>query len=289
GWGPNGFHWVSKDWGDGKGYCTRVQDIPPDWQEVDIPIKEIMTFFEFVTDYCGHGEVISTFQEPDTIGPHKYGWVRVDENNEVLEVVRRTNPNAKWDWYVLGGRWSGFFKLKSEDLLRGLPWRNEPGLVAIGSGPEASNLIGDYADRARVGEIDVQGMREDARKEAEKSFDAYYDVIQHFPDALSFSQVREKFTDPSEARKFYNNQKAIKALHERKIGAWGCAIETFGRDRDVYVQECANSALSTFAVLKDGIWHEKGKMGWWACVSDETSDSEWNEQLNRLFDDLSPD
>lgn len=23
------------------------------------------------------------------------------------------NPNSKWDWYQLGGRWSGFFKLKA--------------------------------------------------------------------------------------------------------------------------------------------------------------------------------
>jgi len=26
-----------------------------------------------------------------------------------LKVYRKTNPNAKWDWYVVGGRWAGLF------------------------------------------------------------------------------------------------------------------------------------------------------------------------------------
>jgi hypothetical protein len=38
-----------------------------------------------------------------------------------------------------------------------------------------------------------------------------------------------------------------------------------------------------FAILgPDGSWHEKGKMGWWACVSNEKED--WPSQARALFE-----
>lgn len=37
---------------------------------------------------------------------------RIDEDNNVLSSY---NPNAKWDWYCMGGRWSGFLHLKDKD------------------------------------------------------------------------------------------------------------------------------------------------------------------------------
>jgi hypothetical protein len=40
--------------------------------------------------------------------------------------------------------------------------------------------------------------------------------------------------------------------------------------------------FSTFAVLlPNGEWYEKGKMGWWACVSDE--DEEWSNNYHERF------
>ncbi len=38
--------------------------------------------------------------------------------------------------------------------------------------------------------------------------------------------------------------------------------------------------LVCFAVVTpDGVWHEQGKMGWWAVVTDEKDDAEWDEEL----------
>ncbi len=34
------------------------------------------------------------------------------ERNEDGKFGYWENPNAKWDWYVVGGRWNNFFKLK---------------------------------------------------------------------------------------------------------------------------------------------------------------------------------
>ena len=35
-----------------------------------------------------------------------------------------SNPNAKWDWWVIGGRWSNFLKLKSGGFANSARVRN---------------------------------------------------------------------------------------------------------------------------------------------------------------------
>lgn len=37
---------------------------------------------------------------------------RIDKNKNLLSFY---NPNTKWDWYCIGGRWSGFLYLKDKD------------------------------------------------------------------------------------------------------------------------------------------------------------------------------
>lgn len=42
----------------------------------------------------------------------KWGYV-VDEENECL--LSTYNPDSKWDWYVIGGRWDGYLPLINPD------------------------------------------------------------------------------------------------------------------------------------------------------------------------------
>ena len=41
-----------------------------------------------------------------------------------------------------------------------------------------------------------------------------------------------------------------------------------------------------FAFVKEGQWYERGRMGWWACVSNEKDRDEWNRQFNKMMDEL---
>lgn len=48
----------------------------------------------------------------------------IDENENV---IISNNPNAKWDWYSIGGRWSGFLKTKNgenvnQDICKNIDW-----------------------------------------------------------------------------------------------------------------------------------------------------------------------
>ena len=63
-------------------------------------------------EYYGYeNRVVSDESEIDRDDDHKYGYV-VMKDGQVIKAVRRTNPNAKWDWYCVGGRWTGFLRLK---------------------------------------------------------------------------------------------------------------------------------------------------------------------------------
>ncbi len=104
------------------------------------------------------------------------------------------NPDAKWDWYQLGGRWTGYFKL--------LPGKTgatgRPGLFTH----PAEN---GTADQCRKGDID--------------------------PASVS----------------------------------------------------------APFAVVKDGMWYQRGELGWWAIVSDDKGEDAWGVEFRELWDSLPDD
>lgn len=63
-------------------------------------------------------KLLAPFQE-NNMGdcPQKYLEFYEDEDCEIDELTGKKgyweNPNRKWDWYEIGGRWSGLLKLKS--------------------------------------------------------------------------------------------------------------------------------------------------------------------------------
>ena len=132
--------------------------VPDDLTIEKVPLKTLYsTFEEFMNKWHGYiGRDKKT---------NKYGYWN--------------NPNTKWDWYVLGGRWDGFFKLKNN---------------------ETSN-------QASKGDIDFKGMEEE----------------------------------------------------------------------------------STFAVVKDGKWYQKGQMGWFGKVTDKQDDEVWQMEFKKLIDELPDD
>lgn len=109
-----GISWSSKDWKDGRGYRAKVRFIPEGFKEVEVKATDVMSFRDFA-EYYHDTPFILDHEKPDLLDEHKWGWGKVNNKGEVVELVRRTNPNAKWDWYQIGGRWSGSLKLKQGD------------------------------------------------------------------------------------------------------------------------------------------------------------------------------
>ena len=196
-------------------------------------------------------------------------WYGYHKNEEGV-YGRMTNPNAKWDWYLLGGRWTGFFKVK--DVEEG--FIGEPGTMT----PKAEQ---GRLDMCKKKNIDVESMRKDARESAEKEYDDIHMII-NGEEFISWNASREKFDDIDEARRFYNDQPAVKRVRQ-EYGSFK-NVDEYLKDRESYVSLAEKSSISTFAVIKDGKWYERGSMGWWGVVTDSKDD--WQEEYAKLFDSI---
>lgn len=241
-----------------------VNFIPDGWEEKELPTSELKTFAEFVSDYYGN-EVVPFGDEPDIDDTHQYGYVSVDCDGKVTKVIQRTNPSKKWDWYVLGGRYSDRLILKD----------------------------GTTADQAVKSDIDFRAMSDEAANKKANYYDKIWKVIKDTPDLELFEDVHERLP-VDEARKFYHDQPRKKALNEaaKTDGdlRWVSDLEDFQKlTRDEFIQNARDTSFSSFAVLFDGEWKERGEMGWWGCVSNEKDTDDWQEEFNKYIASIPDD
>ena len=211
---------------------------------------------------------------------HKYGYAVVDSEGNLIKAVKRTNPNKKWDWWVVGGRWSGFFKLK--DGATGS--LGEPGLMG-----SCRSAAPNRADQCTKGSIDIAGMRDDAGREAGE----HWDKASAAANGLaweSWVKCRDDLfkDDIQAARDFYNGQAPVKAI-KAAFDDFFLAPDTFQVSREEYVNTARNRALSTYAVLYKGEWSARGEMGWFGISDDKVSEADWSRLFNELIDGLPDD
>ena len=79
-------NWNFQDWGDGRGYRLKIHSTPKGMSEDKVPTRELKTQAEFIK-YWYEFEPIKVGQELDISGDHKYGYLRVDDNGEVIEDI----------------------------------------------------------------------------------------------------------------------------------------------------------------------------------------------------------
>lgn len=152
----DGISYSSKDWGDGKGYRTKVKYLPEGWEGLDVPVSSVMSLVDFIKYQAGDEfPILQEGDELDLLDEHKCGWASVNAAGEVIEYTDRTNPNAEWDWYQVGGRWSGFLKLK-QDAAGSFGRRGLMGSCA--------NDGEGRADAALKSAIDFEGMRDEIER-----------------------------------------------------------------------------------------------------------------------------
>ena len=263
-------------------------------QDVDITdelrasMAKNATLEEVLEDHGMDSRILAPGEEPDKDGDHKYGFAIVD-NGKLVKAVQRTNKNAKWDWYQIGGRWTGFWKLRSGS-------KGEVGSPGIMT-PKAE---AGRADVVRKGDIDIEAMRDDAGKKAATEYDL---VAQLFggtiptmeylwknllkDDSMNITKKRDLYHNQESLTLFKNLLKENKDISE-KLGYW-VELDSFQVTRELYIQDARNRALSTFAFVRDGKWFERGTMGWWACVSHEMDDYKWYSEFNKMLDELPED
>lgn len=165
--------------------------------EVYVTKKEKQDFIDYYTkdknpEGINDGKTFAQLYKEHGEGWNNNEWKSVGHGK--LAQYSTYNKLSKWDWYSLGGRWTGFFKLKE----------------------------------GKTGEVGEEGLMTQPAKEG-------------FADSALKGNV----------------------------------------DLENSEQQ------TTFAIVKDGKWIEKGKMGWWACVSDE--DKNWDKKFKKIWDSIKDD
>lgn len=281
--GTNGkIQWSSNDWGDGLGYRAKIHFLPEGFEEVNPHASSLMSF----RDYCireSDYDILLPGEDPDYEKKHKYGYLHVDAQGEVTAYVRRTNPNRKWDYWVIGNRYTGRLKLK-------------PGIKSVlGKQPMSwSREDDDYfrtqrengSDFCRWGDVDLQGMRETARVKAHADFDIWERCFSKFGRAKTWNQCFEEHRDDlQKARETYHDQRAVREWKDI-TKSWDLP-DDFGYDRDVYVNTCMRKAVIPFAMLKGTTWLERGNMLMFGAVANESTT--WLDTAEAFLAEISPD
>lgn len=272
--------------------------LPEGWQELrDEPAKEWQDFAAWCKGEYG-GELIVGNAEPDKDGAHKYGWCRVVDG-EVAELIDRTNPNKKWDWWVIGGRWKGLLSVKDDnDAIYG-----QTGLMG-----SHADLAG--ADGCAVANLDFQAMKtkqQDMRRNS--VFETIKDAGISYDDALktwlAFIDAKPADFEAFEAQR--GNEDGIKAYaawidamtddHPVKVfyrgplsncwGGWGAGIPETCRDPKAWIEEAP--AISCYAMLIDGEWNDRGEMGWFGISSGEDEARDWDSEFSAKLESLAPE
>jgi len=267
---------------DGKPHCkydSRFKETgeyicPDGWTEEEVPVKELYSFEEYIEDYCGYTKDEET---------GKYGYWE--------------NPNAKWDWYQTGGRWAGSFKIKPE--YQDLYLKEEPNF-SWGWDEESKNddIQSMRVDSAIKKHIDFDSIMAEAGEKARAEYKKVTSYLskhggEDFKPWKYFLDKRDNDEITiDEAREQYREQQAKKEQRDSKdeLGENAVWIELdnfIDISEDEYVDKKRIQSIMFFAILKDGKWAERGKMGWWACVSDEKDD--WEDIYMKILDSVDDD
>ncbi len=164
------------------------------------------------------------------------------------EIYSTYNPDSKWDWYQVGGRFAGALLVKEgiKPLAPNFSWGWDEDEIE-------ETLRSNCTDIALVGTIDFSKIHRTKEK---------------YDDAIRFWEVVVEGRSPKNEK-----EKEIVKFNFYKPEFYSNRYKT----KENYA-ECISS-FYTWAVVKDGEWYEQGEMGMFA-MSDETDDEAVDWQLN---------
>lgn len=277
--------------------------VPEGWVEIEVPLSTVYSTFEqFMDDYHGLSQ-----RDPRT---GQYGYWE--------------NPNKKWDWWVLGGRWQGELRLR--------PDVDEEEIHALqGEGSTFDRMEGRAPtgwDAARHRDVDWAGMSRECYEQADAQWRRFEMVLEELgttPDG--YLRMVQMQRNPERRELLGLDGEVVRRLHAKleeaglrhpfvgeepewwrtqlpdleHLGIATPCVEPRGRREDGTMSSgqwrvetrdehfARAGYFTTFAVLSsDGQWHERGEMGWFGCVSDEKDRKSWGEEWRDLVSSEDP-
>lgn len=291
---------------DKGGEIYTIRDLPEGAVEREVPVKDFQSFEEYCSDYYGY-EVVAGEDNVDTDGDHKHGYILKTYGGlggeDTIKVINRTNPNAEWDWYVIGGRWSGEFLLK-EGATSGV--RGRPGTMMEPAGK------GRY-DGAKKSDIDWEAMRLEAVEARRNSWDKMVAKMTETANMHGFVTEFEAMTPDQHRTRLGKLKTDLTAQWEVEkngrlwdyiqhnvtpgdyelmgllFGYWDGLGESHMAFDNIEDWIQAAPGLSSYAMMIDGKWIAKGDMGWFGMSSDNMTAAEWRDVIAKAIDELPDD
>ena len=259
----------------------------------EVPEDEKKCMIEYYE--CEKGEIFNSFDECYTKHGKDWNDNRYKKDTDGKWKVYSTyNPLSKWDWWQVGGRYSGVF---ITHIKKGIEVSDEN----YGEPSWCTKKIG--IDSIEKKHIDFEAIRKDAETDAREH---YRNIARLFKNGeipkvgMTWAKVCELFKDKTldEQRCIYNAQTAViewnKAREDDKnspspVLGFFASIDDYQMSEEEYVKKAGDESFVPFAVVKDGKWYERGEMGWWAIVTNEKEPTEWNEIVKKLLDETDDD
>ena len=195
------------------------------------PVNQLYTFEEYCLKYCGYEQ---------WEGGYGY-W---------------NNPNARWDWFQIGGRFGGRFLV-----------RNTAGDVLGGKAKGAANGF-KFVNGARMAEI--------AWKEQRKcEYDGAVETYANLCEAFRTGNVQE--FEP------------LATIRNDGIYSWTELLYKADETLEEYLDRVGVSATDRYPVScyafvdLDGAWHSHGDMGWFGIASNEKEARAWHDEVQNFF------
>lgn len=200
------------------------------------------------------GETLNAFEE-ETLKMeevnsdwwYEYTGQRLDEEGNAIS---SDNPDAKWDWYTIGGRWMGQLILK----------KGAKG--ELGRPGTFDNKPKHDADQARICDVDWKAMRKEAEEAAGKVWDSFFNP--------SKEQKENCYLKPE----YVEEQKA---KHLKLYGT----KENYIRQRGVW---------TTYALVSpENGWVAPGDMGWFGSSDDTEDRDNYDKEFIKILKSYPPE
>lgn len=167
-----------------------------------------------------------------------------DYITEKQAFCRRTNPNSKWDWYAVGGRWSEAFPDNPVPLAALHARREENKSRAVG--------------------------QRDKFKAARLTATASDETLKH---------AQDWFGRNDELKAYYNGDANALALDLAAFDKAGVHWFSFDDIKDTrlteeeFLAKVSWEAVVSCFIDQEGKWNERGSVGWWGMMGTENQDN----------------
>jgi hypothetical protein len=191
---------------------------------------------------------------------------KVNENGQ-LEEFSTYNPYSKWDWWIIGGRWSN----------------------------SLINKNGNKCDSLTISEYDYKKEVENEKKRITEIYNGVQKIIKEEGLFTSFAELKETYEDINKAKAEYWGQQSIKRIQDEVFDGFMFGVDIYEMATmtldDYFKHINIKYSHIPYAFVYKGEWYSKGDMGWFGFSDDkdESGLNKYFEKFQELIDTIDGD